>query len=565
MLGSPALRLLLWLKLRARLRLQWRRLRTPKGALLSALGVLLFALWLGSLALSLLGSPGDVDPERAEPRVRAVALLLALLTFSSALAHRGLFLPHQEIERLFSAPLSRADLVRYRLCSSGLRSLLGGLFVALVSMWRLPSPPLACAGILLGMLTLPVLNQLVAIALGALENRMAEQLRRVGSALLVVLLLALTALVFALATGRSIEELPGLARWFALAGRSRGELLAHPWLAGLTLPLWPWARMIAADSLADFLPWFLLCLAVLVLLYELCARLPIDFRELSLATSASVAARINRARRGGGAASGRASSRAARWNVPWLFGRGPTGAIAWRKTAAIVRKAKAALYVGSVALVFLTLFAQIVLGSEELQGIPVPVLIPMMGTFYLCAGLRFDFREDLDRMEAIRAWPLSPARVFLATLVPEVVLVSALLIAVVLLQSLLADALHPLVLAIVPCLPLVVMAWVALDNAVFLFAPVRLVPGHEGTLQSAGRGLILMCFRGLLLCGMGFVCGGAGYAAGSLARNLLGWSAPSALGAGFLSFWGALFLLDCLLVWAGGEILRRFDVARDRG
>ena len=47
-----------------------------------------------------------------------------------------------------------------------------------------------------------------------------------------------------------------------------------------------------------------------------------------------------------------------------------------------------------------------------------------VGTLYLCAGLRFDFREDLDAMESLKAWPVRPWRVFLATLLPEVVLVS---------------------------------------------------------------------------------------------------------------------------------------------
>ncbi len=565
--GAGALLLLLRLKLRGRLRQQWRRMKTLKGVILTALGVLLFGLWFASLAFSVFGPARSLDPAEAEPRVRLVGLLLTLLTLSSSLSHRGLFLPREEIERLFSAPVSRSDLVRYRLLSNSLRSLLGGVLIGCVSMRSLPNPPLALVGILLGMQTLPVLNQALSIALGGLEQRWIGPLRRAGNWLLGLVLLGLLALVVGLSWGNPIAEDTPLGGWLRSLGRARGGLLAHPVLSALTLPLAPWAHMIAATTLAEFLPWFLLCLVLYVLLFELCARLPIDFRELSLATSASVAARLSRARRGGGAAAGRASARAALWRVPWLFGRSPAGAIAWRKTAAIVRKAKGAFWVSVLALLFISAFSTLAIpdGEEQVKAQWTPVLFALLGTFYLCAGLRFDFREELERMEVIRAWPLAPAGVFLATLLPEVVVVSVLLSGAVLLQALLLSRLHPVLLGIVPCLPFLVLSWVALDNAVFLFAPVRVVPGHEGALQNAGRGLLLMFVRMLFLGLVLFLGGGAALAAGFGTRELLGWSTTASAAAAFAVLALALAALDLFLIWLGGQVLQRFDVARDRG
>ena len=55
-----------------------------------------------------LGSSSTADPETLESTARMGALLITSLTLSTSLTHRGLFVPREEIERLFSAPLTRA-------------------------------------------------------------------------------------------------------------------------------------------------------------------------------------------------------------------------------------------------------------------------------------------------------------------------------------------------------------------------------------------------------------------------------------------------------------------------
>jgi hypothetical protein len=193
------------------------------------------------------------------------------------------------------------------------------------------------------------------------------------------------------------------------------------------------------------------------------------------------------------------------------------------------------------------------------------VVVVVLGTFYLCSGLRFDFREELERMDVIRTWPIAPAQVFLATLLPEVVLVSLLLGGTVLVQAALEGALQPLVLGIVCCVPFVVFAWVALDNAVFLLAPVRFVPGQEGMLQNAGRGLILLFLRTILL-GLLFLSGGMTYyGVYWMALSTFHLGDRGAHAAGFAALFPVLLGYDALLAYLGGKVLARFDVARDRG
>ena len=108
-------------------------------------------------------------------------------------------------------------------------------------------------------------------------------------------------------------------------------------------------------------------------------------------------------------------------------------------------------------------------------------------------------------------------------------------------------------------------AWLALDNAVFLFAPVRYVPGQEGSLQNAGRMTFLLMLRMLLL----IVVFGAAFATGGLVfllvSDVLDLSPAIAYGAGFSVGWLGLVALNVLLVIVGAGLFSRFDVARDRG
>ena len=564
-LGRPALRLLMGLKLRGILRKQWRRLRTPSGLILSLVGMLLFAVWFGSLLLHwFLSSGPPVDPEGLRPACRLGALVLTLLALSSSLTHRGLFVPSEEIERLFSAPLSRADLIRYRLMVSLGRGAFGGLILGLVLLRHMPSPLFAFLGVLVAVQTLPVLGQMSAILAGALEMGFYRRLKILWSLALplgILVVLGVLALVLGADTPFG-EVLVGL-----MPEQGFRELASHPVLATVTLPFEPWARMVTAQGWGQFLPWFGVSLGLWWLLFELTARLPVDFRELSLQTSASVAARLRRLRRGGGGASaGQVTRHTLGLRIPWLFGRGPAGAVAWRKTGAIIRKARGTLLISIVVLAFVTFLSLSIFGHhhDDAERAGGTLLVAVLGMFYLAGGLRFDFRDELDRMETIKAWPLASWRLFLAMLAPEVVLISGLVAVAVLVRSVLSGGLEPFAFAAISAVPLLVFAWVALDNAVFLLIPVRMVPGQEGALQNAGRGMLLLFLRFTLLGAVGAVAALAAVGA-FFALTSLDLGQRTAAAGAFSAAWLVLLALDAGLVALGSWTLRRFDVARDRG
>ena len=72
----------------------------------------------------------------------------------------------------------------------------------------------------------------------------------------------------------SSQFMRGLARDLGLQGGFAG-LLDQDWLAQLSLPLLPWARMIGATSAAEFAQWFAICLVLLgVLIFQVGGLVP---------------------------------------------------------------------------------------------------------------------------------------------------------------------------------------------------------------------------------------------------------------------------------------------------
>ena len=566
-----ALGLLLRLKLRAHLRSLRQRASTPSGLLFGLLGLVVVGLWFSALVLR----PGSQDLNvladgELEPFVRSVLMMLAGFSVLGALSHRGLYLPGAEIERLFSAPISRSDLVRFRLVTNVGRSLTFAIITSLVFARRLPEQAFAIPGLMLTMISLPVLGQGAALLFGDAENRLGRLAARLPAGPIRFLIaLFFWMLVMGMFLGEDFAHLisdwlpDGLdpfrrrAPWDQ-SGPNR--FLQQGWLQTLTSPAAPWSRMICAQGLRPFLSAFALCLGLWGLLFEAVARLPIDFRELSLETSANVAKRLARIRSGRSLISGgEVSRRTLGWSVPWLFGRGPFGAVAWLKTCAIVRKSRGTLLFYAFVMAVLTLVS-FAIGQDGPEGVERGgVMVAVLGTIYLGMGLRFDFRSDLDSMESIKSWPLSNSRLFLATILPEVLLISLLVALAVLMRSLLIGAFPLALIAWLLMVPVVALLWTALDNAVFLWAPVRYTPGQGGSMQYAGRSLLLVLLRLLLL---GLVALGTFGCVMALRWLMLrfGVELKSALVVGAVGGVLVVLLSVATLIALGGRALARFDV-----
>ncbi|MBM3976534.1 MAG: hypothetical protein FJ299_06040 [Planctomycetes bacterium] len=567
MIVPPApLRLLARRKFRGWFRKQLRRARTPGGVVLALIGLLVIGAWVAWLLASLvlargLGSIG-ADVSNA---ARGVGFFAALFATINALSMRGLYIPREEIELLFSTPLARADLVRHRLWVSGMRSSIGGLFMGLFIAIEAPVATYAVLAAVFGLWTLAAWSQGIAILAGALERRLLDRLTRVTRWLGVALFAGLVLGLLAWATADESNWLTALrqrAQAGLPGGRLSGLLELEP-LRTLVLPVEPWARLAAAPSLAAGLPWLLLCLALWALAIEVVARLPIDFRELSLETSSNVAERIRRSRRSGGAVSaGKVSPSGALRRVPWFFGRSALGAIAWRKSAGVVRRARGTLFMSLLMILLLSFLVRGMGGDDERAALVRSIFFAVLGTLYLCNGLRFDFREDLGRMAAMKSWPVGSWGLFCATLLPEWTLVSLLLCGALFVLNLsyggLSLELAPVFLAV----PMLVAYWITVDNIVFLLAPFRTTPGQDGVLQNAGRALLMGLVRMLVYALFAGTIGLAFVGTWTL-LPLLGVDERSAFALATLAGGGVGCVGAAALTWIGGRALARFDVARE--
>jgi len=536
-------------------RRQWRRLRTPKGATLALLGAAVITLCLLNVLLGTGQGPEVLQVERLALFARGGLLTMATLTVSSAFSMRGLYLQASEIESLFSAPIPRAALIRYRLRSALVRSLFGGLFFGWIFSRRAPEPLYAFAGLVSALLTLPLFGQGLSLVLGDAENRLSGTLaklpwRWISFALVVTLVVVVLQGGFfesdAHAEFESHDEL------FSF-------LAEHPFVVALGLPFTPWVACMTALDAASFWPPFLGCVAIFATLWLAVPRIGIDFRELSLETSADVARRLARARRGLAANSGSASAGTRTWRTPWLAGRGPFGAIAWRKAVTIVRKSRASFLLGGLIVCGVVGFSIVASEPDADAALRGSLIVAGFGTFYLCLGLRFDFREDLELVGLLRSWPVAPWKLFLATLVPETVLVSGMIALGVLALALYHGSWDPRLLVVVGSVPFAVLAWTAIDNATFLFSPIRTGAAHDGALQNAGRAMVLMLLRSTVLA----VCAGLAGLPYLLLHYALELPDVVSIGLGLVVGVAILCFEIGSLVFLGGLVLKRFDAPRD--
>jgi hypothetical protein len=562
MLGHPGLRLLIALKLKGGVRAQARRLKQPKNWIFLGLGGLLMLAWLASFLGGAMRSSSLPSGHMLFLGTRLGLVVLVLLTLIGAFNHRGLYLPKEEIELCFSAPVSRSDLVRYRLLINLLKSVFAAVIFGLGASMRMPVGIFGFLGACVTLLTVPIVGQITAIVLGGAENKLgklASKLPLRGMTIALVMVLMFVAVGFVLGQSNPFANLLDPDR------TTFEELASSNVVRTLLLPFDPWARMITAQSAREFLPWFAFAIAFWIAGFVLATRIDVDFRELSLATSADIAKRLNRLRRGSfGIGRSKPSKTALGWNAPWILGRGSFGAVAWLKLATIMRAERNTVLVSVFIVLAITLASGMLRPNSPEDVLVGSAILCSLCTVYLCLGLRFDFRSDLEIMDAIKSWPLQPWALFLATLLPEVLLVSALIAFLLVGRVAILHYFHPGMIALLAFQPLVTFTWVALDNAVFLYSPVRHTPGDEGALQHMGRSMVLMLLR-LALVGVVVVAAGVpATASWLLVTYVLGGSTELGLSIASAVGWLGLAAVDFGLVMAGGMVLRRFDVARDK-
>lgn len=539
--GDRALFQLARLKLRGSVRRQWRRMRTPKGMLLTLFGAALFGIWLLSVTFTF-GGGGPRGGAAMLPEALAGACVsgLLLVAYLSGLGHPGVFVPPAEVERLLSAPVTRGALLRHRFYVAFARALPGLAVFGLLFSAKLQSPPAAIVGLLLGSAAVALAQQSGSVA--AVYAAKRPWLRALGWITAGVALGAVVALIRDLAR----ESAPGA--WME-------RLREHAVFAALSAPGAPFVDVVFAPQLsAAALPALYVGLGLVGTLVALCT-VPVDLREATLRTATKVDERLSRLRRGVLIGSRRSSDgMRPMWRAPWWAGRGPAGAVVWSKSTGLVRRSPWTFVVAALMLALVVAFSVVLASGRRDSALFSALLIAIPGTLYLCGTLRIDLREEIDRMELWKALPVSRRRLFVALVAPQWLAVTVLLVGAILARTAFAASEHDEAMLFVGLLPLGLFVWIALDNALFLVWPVRAMPGPGGSMQHVARATLFLLLRG-----------GAVVVAASLAAVTF-WATRKVLANDGVAFAAAAVVLSAAAWFAvelGGRALNAFDPAED--
>jgi hypothetical protein len=482
-----ALWFLLWLRFRGWLRRLGRDLYTIKGALLALLGGLLLMPCLSLWILSIFfrpQQPGSPEASEAAPLYLPLALLgFTVLSLLTSAGERGVlaFTP-AEVTFLFTGPFSRRQLLAYKIVVVFLSCLLMAVFF-LIWLGSLPrqgtNPGYAYLAIVLFLL----FTQFLTIAVGLVASTIGVQAytRRRKLILVGVAALALVALV---QMGGDLFRLP------------RSELLQHvvqtPLLYAVLEPFrWFTQAVMAEVFWPDFARWGGLSLAVVLGLLLVIFALDAHYLESAAAASERLYAQLQRLRTGGAAAVVLRNSATARsWMpmFPWWGGIGP---VAWRQLATVPRSRSTIV----LLLMLLPLVALPVLGNRQDQtGAGAILVLPlgiqvMVMTLFLTPLIAFDFRGDLDRIDVLKAWPISSVPLVVGQLLTPVLLIClvqwiALAVIAAALQR------NAVLLSVLGAAGFVVpfnFLLIGLDNLLFLLFPSRAVTPTPGDFQAMGR------------------------------------------------------------------------------
>ncbi|MCC6678723.1 MAG: hypothetical protein IT436_16445 [Phycisphaerales bacterium] len=538
MLIPRAMWLLLYLRIKGSIRRALFSGSTRK-TIATVVGGVAMGLWLMNLVFR-----GFTHARTSAEGIRlagpAVLAWICLMPLAFGGASRMLAFSPAEIDQLFPAPFSRRQLVAFRIVKVSLASLFTGVFYTLIFggasiSWGLSFIAACLAWIFTGLLTMSF-----ALIEATLAQR-ASLLRLLPQGLLLAALAAIVWQVF------------GAPRAGDPAAQARAVLEA-PVIQALAIPFRPFIMLFSAQSWTREAPlWLGICLAEVLILAMVTLRLDTAWLDTSIAATHARAERLERRRQGKRPARGGLSGRLKRL-VPELEFAGPARAVIRRhlhaSPAILVTPVAVAAGLGAIVTICFW-FMPGDAARNLVRSITITLGLALFLT--LPSFSRADFRSDIDHLELLKSLPLSAAAITRA----QLIIPTALLI-ITAWEVLAAAAVvvpNPGLLAgIAMVIPPAAILMIAIENALFLFAPVRPGPAQAAALQVTGKRIITLAAKAIVLA----ICAGLAFGVGYLAHLATGSWPVTGLAAAL-----ALSVEASLAIAVVTALYRGFDVAVD--
>lgn len=536
--------LLQWLKFRGVARRMGRNLTSPKGLFLTALGLVIFIPQIAAVFLST-GTIGAGLIRGAEIIGPWILLLITIVTIATSGAERAIVFSPPEIGFLFPAPFSRRALLLYKVGGQLALSMLTSVFMTFLIGGAAASFLSGYVGLVLIFGFMTLLTAAISL-ISAVIGEVARTWRR-RLALVILAVLAASVLASSL---REFSTLPFLevVRRINDSPVTRAILTPFRWfILTMTAPrIWP-----------DLLRWGTLAFLIDAALLGVVVLLDAQYLEMAAANSERVYAKIEQLRRGGigsirPTVAGKGGPRRELPMLPWFAGAGP---IAWRQLTSALRDwARPLVYLLEMLLIAglgVYLFHENRRNDVMIQYSFAGIILAQ--TLIFSVLMTFDFRSDVDRIDTLKALPISPISIVAGQLATPCALGTILQWLAFAILGIGAGASDPLFWALAAFIPPFNVLLFEAENVMFLWFPSRMGPPAPGDLQALGRGMLLMMAKFLLVFVAVAVAGGIG----ALAYSLFG------LGIALIAAWICMSLLCVALIPLVAHAFKQFDVARD--
>ncbi len=504
-----ALALLMWLRMRGWARRIGKSARTTRGKVFLGIGIVMLGLWLMAV---IMGQRVDNESKKTASTDTVPLVMFAVTVFTCLTSGgKNLSFTPAEIDFLFPGPFTRKQLLLYRLSAAALGSLITALFFAFWQGQHASSFVAAFIALYALFVFATLVSILVTLLRRALGDPHSAQVIRVGA--WVFMLGCAAGIIDMLRLVVSLDSPFSMHALHLVQNTISGQVILAPFNA-LT------CVFTAQEVWPDLLLWTGVALGMILLLSLFVLRLDAYFMESSLDVSQRVAATTARVKRGN--IFSHAASGSITRSLPMLPRLGGVGVIGWRQLTNALRNFRGVL----IFLLIMPVAAGPALwgisqtGENAGEHVGAPAVVGMIVPwllFFLPMMLRFDFRSDIEQMDVLKSLPLTPLAICTGQIIaPSLVLI--LVIAV--LMSLLAfvsPVTQPILLMTFPYVPVVAALMFAVENMVFLLAPVRTAAATPGDIQGVGRNVLIVLTKfGILI-----LAGGAAALLGALTYLLV--------------------------------------------
>jgi hypothetical protein len=471
-LFHPATAQLHAFQIRARLRSLLERVQTPRRRGLVLLSLLLGCVWLGQAVAGIfLREPADPGAIRFWiPAAMVVYCLYHLVKILTRTPETPFEWTSAETELLLGAPLTRLQIITWRLRSIFTAAVAKAACFALVMSPDVPSVPLALVGMLGGLLMIDLLRLVLGMAVNAMTDR-ERWLCRIGLVTPLVGLVA-WAMYCCLAT-MNVNNSPAQFSVTLMVQTSKvltGLLAVEPF-SWLLQPFRLFSSVIFADgSFGQMIGSSVLAISLLG--FTLVGMLSFDriCQHRMQRMEADSWSRLDARSVDSGQTRLNSKASGAIVKAPWRF-RG-VGPIAWRQLLGAwhYRNAVRFALLVPTLLCCLPMFAD---ANKETMMMNVGGSLVFYTFLLLPSGLILDYRRDIDRMAVLKSLPISPWALTIGQLATPVTLASLFQI-MVLTVGVLTDSITAFqaTIAFVVLIPFNVLNF-ALENYLFMLSPYR--------------------------------------------------------------------------------------------